>query len=83
MPSTLVLTLWKRYKRCADNVTVSARLVSRDGEKFLEVKESRMLNFQCPNCKYLITQGNYEAFPNFFLEPKIFHETHRPLDPTP
>ena len=74
---------WKRYKRRADNVEVSARLVNRDGTKLLEVKESRMSDFQCPNCKYLLTQRDTGAFPNFFLEPKIFHEHHRPLDPTP
>ena len=81
--SISVLTPWRRYKRRADNVEVNARLVHRDGTKLLEIRESRMPDFQCPNCKYLLTQRDTGAFPNFFLEPKIFHEYHRPLDPTP
>jgi len=82
--STLVpLGPWKNYVRRADNVRVSARLIQRDGTKLLEVKESRMDDFCCPNCKYLLTQRDTGAFPNFFLEPKIFHEGHRPLDTEP
>lgn len=74
---------WKRYKRQADNVTISARLIERNGVKLLEVKESRMSDFRCPNCKYLLTQRDIGAFPNFFLEPQLFHEAHRPVDPEP
>jgi len=74
---------WKNYIRRADHVKVSARLIQRDKMKFLEVKEPRMEDFHCPNCKYLLTQRDTGAFPNFFLEPKIFHDNHRPLDPTP
>ncbi len=69
---------------------VSARLVLRldpatnsAGEKLLEVKENRMADFPCPNCKYLITQRNSGSFPNFFLEPVLFHEAHKPIDPIP
>ncbi len=86
MQSTVAqLSPWKRYKRRADNVTVRARLVmvtdQLQGEKkMLEVSENRMEDFPCPNCKYLITQGNSQAFPNFFLEPPIFLEAHKPLD---
>lgn len=77
------LGAWKKYKRTADNVEVTARIVSRDGTKLLEVKESRMSDFHCPNCKYLLTQRDTGSFPNFFLEPKIFHENHKPkVDPT-
>lgn len=81
--SMSTLSPWKKYKRRADNVIVSARLVLRKGTKLLEVKESRMSDFCCPNCKYMLTQRDTGAFPNFFLEPKIFHEFHRPLDPEP
>lgn len=78
--STSVLTPWRRYRRRTDNSTVSGRLVKKDGKTLMEVKESKMPNFCCPNCKYPITQGNSGAFPNFFLETQIFHENHRPLD---
>ncbi len=64
----------------ADNVHLTARLVSLDGEKLLEVKESKSDDFVCPDCKHLITQRNGKEFPNFLLEPKNFHETHRPID---
>ncbi len=81
--SMSVLSSWKRYKRRADNVIVSARLVQRGGTKLLEVKESRMSDFTCPECKYLLTQRDTGAFPNFFLEPRIFHEAHKLVDPEP
>lgn len=81
--STSVPTPWLKYVRRADNVRVSARLVERNGVKLLEVKESRMSDFKCPHCSYLLTQRDTGAFPNFFLEPKIFHEHHKPLDPKP
>ena len=74
---------WITYIRRADNVRVSARLIEREGEKFLEVKESNRSDFCCPNCKYLLTQRDTKDFPNFVLEPKIFHEFHKPLDPSP
>lgn len=74
---------WKRYKRRADNVTISARLVQRDGVKLLEVKENRMPDFHCPNCQYLLTQRDTGAFPNFVLEPQLFHEAHKLADPEP
>ncbi len=59
---------------------MSARLVILRGEKLLEVKEARMDDFPCPNCQYLITQRNSGIFPNFLLEPKIFHDAHKPVD---
>ena len=79
-----VLSEWRKYKRRADNIEVSARLVTiidqvRGKIKVLEIKENRMPDFACPNCKHLITQGNSQVFPNFFLEPKIFHEGHKPI----
>lgn len=81
MKSSLVqLSPWKNYKRRVDNVPVSARLVNLDGTKLLEVKESRGSEFRCPDCKYLLTQREAEEVPNFFLEPPVFHEFHRPLD---
>ncbi|MCK5641829.1 MAG: hypothetical protein KAJ19_13585 [Gammaproteobacteria bacterium] len=85
MPSSSIepLDQWRRYKRIVDNVRIDARLVDREGTKMLEVKESRMSDFHCPNCKYLLTQRDTGAFPNFFLEPKNFHAAHTPLDPNP
>lgn len=83
MQSELVQQLgpWIKYARLVDNARVSARLVNRDGTKMLEVKENRMSDFTCPKCKYLLTQRDTGAFPNFFLEPKKFHQAHRVLDP--
>ena len=76
-------TPWLAYMRRADNVKVSARLVVREDVKLMEVRESRMPDFACPHCRYLLTQRDTGAFPNFFLEPKIFHEHHKPLDKQP
>lgn len=83
MQSTLVPKgPWKKYARRADNVKVTARLVERKGAKFLEVKEKRMGDFTCPNCSYLLSQQDTGAFPNFFIDPAKFHESHRSLDST-
>ncbi len=82
--STLVqLSPWKKYKRRVDNVPAEGRLVLRNGEKLLEVKESKGDDYSCPSCKHLITQRNGRDLPNFFLEPVIFHETYKPVDPKP
>ena len=74
------ISLWKRYARRADNVKVQARLVEKEGKKFLEVKENKVGNFVCPNCAYLLSQEDTGVFPNFFLQPNLFHQAHRPLD---
>ena len=74
---------WIRYKRMVDNFPLSARLVMRGDKKMLEVKEKRMGDFHCPNCKYLLTQQSTGQFPNFYLEPKKFHAAHRLVDPCP
>jgi hypothetical protein len=80
MRSMLVQGPWKRYKRYSDNVKLEARLVQMGDHKLMQVKESREGNFTCPCCSALISQGNAKAFPQVLLEPKSFHERHRPLD---
>lgn len=80
MPSTSALGPWKRYKRHSDNVKLEARLVQVGDKKFLEVKESRVGDFVCPCCSTILSQSNARSFPRMLLEPKIFHERHRPLD---
>ncbi len=74
---------WIKYKRRVDNVPISARLVMREDEKMLEVREKRMGDFHCPNCKYLLTQQSTGQFPNFFLDPKKFHAAHRLVETPP
>lgn len=75
------LSPWLRYRRYSDNREVSGRLVERGGKRFIEVKEHLVENFRCPKCNELLTQGDTKAFPNFFLEPPIFHERHKPVQP--
>jgi hypothetical protein len=76
----LVLTEWKRYKRYSDNRRVKARLIERDGKKLIEINEPRMETFSCPFCGEMLTQADTGSFPNFFLEPPIFHQKHKPVD---
>lgn len=79
MRSSSHLTSWLKYKRYSDNREVSARLVRMGDTKYMEVKESRIGPFHCPACGELLTQATTGAFPNFFLEPKLFHEKHKPV----
>jgi hypothetical protein len=78
MQSTSPLSPWKTYKRYSDNMKVEARLVSLGGVRMMQVKEPKSENYNCPECKVLLTQGNGLSMPQFLLEPKIFHERHRP-----
>jgi hypothetical protein len=85
MPSTsdqyTDVTEWKKYRRYSDRGTVSARLVrKKGGERLMEVKELRVGPFQCPHCQKTLSQVDTGAFPNALLEPRIFHENHKPLD---
>lgn len=82
MPSTSARALspWKNYKRYSDNVKLEARLIQVGDRKLMQVKESRNGDFCCPHCSEVISQGNGRVFPQIILEPKIFHERHRPLD---
>ena len=79
MPFTL-LTNWTRYKRRSDNVTVEARLIKEDAIKMMEIREERVDNVSCPVCNTILTTRNGRHFPNFILEPGVFHERHRALD---
>lgn len=80
MPSTSALSEWKQYKRYSDNVKVEARLIQVGNRKLMQVKESRSGDFVCPHCAQVISQGNARSFPQTILEPRIFHERHKPLD---
>ena len=71
---------WKRYKRHADNVKLEARLVELEGKKFMEARESRGECITCPYCRETLSILSGNEWPNFVLEPKVFHTRHRPLD---
>ena len=78
--STSVQEPWKKYKRYSDNVKLEARLIEVEGRKLIQVKESRTGDFVCPHCGQVISHGNAHKFPPTILDPKVFHERHRPLD---
>ncbi len=79
MPSMSVLSEWKKYTRYSDHRRVGARLVKKEGTTFMEIREARIGPFSCPHCGELLTQIDTGAFPNFYLEPKVFHEKHKPV----
>lgn len=79
MPSSSVLTPWQRYKRYSDNVKLEARLVQTKGKKIMQVREPKGETYCCPECRTILTQGNGLLLPDFLLEPKVFHERHKPI----
>lgn len=74
-----ILSEWKSYKRLSSNKAVKARLVAKGRRKYMEMKEVRLGDFQCPQCDELLSQASVEEIPNFLLEPWLFHEKHRPV----
>lgn len=79
MRSMSIQNEWKNYKRYSDNRIVMARLVKSEfGTAWIEIKESRTGALCCPSCSETLTQVGAETFPNFYLEPKVFHDKHKP-----
>ncbi|KKN17678.1 hypothetical protein LCGC14_0963370 [marine sediment metagenome] len=80
MQSQCTLSPWMKFKRYSDNVKVEARLVQVGDRKLMEVRESKGDEIVCSCCGHILSQVGGKLIPNFQLEPKIFHERHKPLD---
>ena len=87
MPSMSIthLSELKLYKRYSDVGKVHARLVQHGDQKFMEVQEKLTGSYSCPGCKLLLSLCPFdkEDGPGImftYLEPKDFHEQHKPVD---